>query len=123
MSTPESQASFVQFWSQHITAHNPDANHHPDSTHPSSLPYKQQQNSKHFLNVCLNWFQQHSRCTESYCLRKKKGASIKSCRFRFPQPVQDAANLTTDLNSTYLTFAPQRNDPLLNLYMTTIILG
>ena len=123
MSTPESQASFVQFWSQHITAYNPDANRRPDSTHPSSLPYEQQQNSKDFLNACLNRFQRHSRCTESYCLRKKKGASIKSCRFRFPRPVQDAASLTTDLNPTYLTFAPQRNDPLLNPYMATITIG
>src|SRR5436309_372153 len=123
MSTPESQASFVQFWSQHITAYNPDANYRPDSTHPSSLPYEQQQNSKDFLNACLNWFQRHSRCTESYCLRKKKGTSIKSCQFRFLQLVQDAASLTTDLNPTYLTFAPQRNDPLLNPYMATITIG
>src|SRR5205814_9526425 len=83
----------------------------------------QQQNSKDFLNACLNWFQRHSRCTESYCLRKKKGTSIKSCQFRFLQLVQDTTSLTTDLNPTYLMFVPQRNDPLLNLYMATITIG
>jgi hypothetical protein len=123
MSTPESRASFVQFWSQHITALNPDPNRRPDSVHPSSLPYEQQPNSKDFLAACLNRFQRHSKCTESYCLRKKKGTGVKICRFGFPRRTQNTAGLTTDLNPIYPMYAPQRNDPLLNPYMAPITMG
>lgn len=123
MSTPESKASFVQFWSQHVTAFNPDPNRRPDSLHPSSAPYEQHHNSNDFLAACLNRFQRHTTCTESYCLRKKKGENVKTCRFRFPRQAQEAASLTDDLNPAYPSFAPRRNDPLLNQYVPTITLG
>src|SRR5436305_14099863 len=115
--------SLGRFWSRYITAFNPDPNRRPDSMHPSSLPYEQQQNSKDFLAACLNRFQRHSKCTEAYCLRKKKETSVKVCRFGFPQRVQDTAGLTTDHNPNYPMYAPKRNDPLLNSYMAPITIG
>lgn len=68
------------------------------------------------LSQVLQRVQAHQ-CTETYCLRRKRGASHNqppSCRLYFPLPLSDQLEFTQDFNPSHWIFAPKRNDPSLN---------
>ena len=122
MSTEESRSAFASYWSRHVKAVNPAPNRRPDPQHPSSLPPDQILNSTDFLASCLNRVQRH-KCTDAYCLRKKKNSDEKVCRFAYPRPLQDADCMLYDEERDFWTFAPERNDPWLNPYAPVLTLG
>ena len=67
------------------------------------------------LTACLNRFQRH-KCSGGYCLRTKKGSKEKICRFGFPRSLQETSTVTVEPDRGFWSFAPQRNDSLLNQY-------
>ena len=109
------ESSRVTFWSKFITAINPDTNRPPDNLHPSSLPPEQLSNTVDCLTACLNRFQRH-KCSGGYCLRTKKGSKENICRFGFPRSLQEISTVTVEPDRGFWSFAPQRNDSLLNQY-------
>jgi ATP-dependent DNA helicase PIF1 len=123
-STSELGKAFAEHWATLISALNPDQSRPPDPRHPSAFGYEEQLNSSEFLTACLNRFQRHDSCTESYCLRSKKGsAGAKECHFYFPRTLCDEATVSKDQNPHHWTFCPQRNDKRLNSYNATMILS
>ena len=123
-SASESRAAFAEYWATFISAINPDQSRPPDLRHPSALSYEDQLNTSELLTACLNRFQRHRNCTESYCLRLKKGCiGAKECRFYFPRSLRDEAAVSKDQNPHHWTFCPQRNDKLLNSYNAAMILA
>jgi len=123
-SSDELRATFAEYWAAFVSALNPDQYRRPDIRHPSSLSYDEQRNTVQFLSACLNRFQRHSRCSESYCLRAKKGSNeAKQCRFYFPRRLRVQAAVTKDQNPKHWTFCPERNDKILNNYNPATTIG
>lgn len=120
-----SRARIVDYWSQWVTAMNPDRTLIQDGLNPASLPFAQQENSRLHLIHSLNRFQRHQVCSPTYCLRKPKGElnATARCRFHFPQPFRDTAAVTRDKNPLHWKYMPQRNDSLLNSYIPALTLG
>ncbi len=57
--------------------------------------------------------QRHTRCSTSYCLKKKKGK--QECRFGFPKPLQPITSVTSQDDGEPMVLT-RRNDNLLNGY-------
>lgn len=57
--------------------------------------------------------QRHTRCSTSYCLKKKKGK--QECRFGFPKPLQPTTSVTSQDDGEPVVLTA-RNDGLLNGY-------
>ena len=69
-----------------------------------------------YQNV-VNSVQRHTRCSATYCLRKKPGQQEHQCRFDYPRPLQDSPTLEfekVDNSRVCATLKTKRNDPRLN---------
>ena len=113
-STPFSRAAFAKYWGERITAWNPAQTRRPDARNPASLPRDAIANSADQFAALLNRLQIHSECRASYCLRKKKGSDVESCRFFFPRPLFAEATVTQQINHKSWLFSPARNQATLN---------
>jgi ATP-dependent DNA helicase PIF1 len=125
LDNPESISTFVEFWDPLVSAWNPSQEEPKATIHPSARdPLRMDYNFRDLAQL-LNRVQQHTVCTPSYCLRRPKGA-LKDlpliCRFKYPQALANATTITIDDRKMPKIF-PKRNDPLLNLYNPTQILG
>ncbi len=56
--------------------------------------------------------QRHTRCSTSYCLKRKRGK--QECRFGYPKPLQQVTTITTQEGEPVVLTS--RNDNLLNAY-------
>ena len=120
--TPIKREMLAGWWSEWVTAVNPDSGV-PFGMNPGSLPFHKHSNTKLHLTECLNRYQRHSRCTPAYCLRKLKGSDERRCRFHFPQAFRTVAEVSRDQNPLHYKFLPVRNDTLLNAYIPSLTLG
>ena len=82
--------------------------------HACNLPYSEVGDFNSDLVDLIATCQRHTRCSASYCLRKKKGKKEKECRFGYPKPLQPVTTIVTEAGELSLLTA--RNDSLLNSY-------
>ncbi|EEQ31187.1 ATP-dependent DNA helicase PIF1 [Microsporum canis CBS 113480] len=125
MSTPEFRQEFAEYWSQHLTAVNPDVHRRPDARHPCSIPIHQQGNTIDRATALLNRVNRHTRHSPAYCLRKDKRTKELRCRFRFPRPLRTVAAVTPRDNGGAMCweFSPERNDELLQQFNGLVLMG
>ena len=115
---------FARIWSFHVAAFNPEparvqqqGEGNPLAVNPLQHPLTFQ-----WLSQILNRCQRH-RCSEAYCLRKKKGSEEISCRFFFPRGTRDTADVVQRQGQSYFSFEAARNDSLMNHYNRCLSLG
>ncbi|KJZ74108.1 hypothetical protein HIM_06354 [Hirsutella minnesotensis 3608] len=115
---------FARVWSFHVTAFNPEparvqqqGEGNPLAVNPLQHPLTFQ-----WLSQILNRCQRHH-CSETYCLRKKKGSDEISCRFFFPRDTRDTADVVRRQGQSYFSFEAARNDSLMNHYNRCLSLG
>lgn len=119
---------FVDYWSRLISAVNPfprqDENTPLVGRHPCNKEMGNMLDTKEELAELLNWVERHTKCMEGYCKVKRKvnGTERIVCRFDFPFEPLESATVGLD-SKNRIRFEPQRNDPLLNGYNPTMILG
>lgn len=83
MKNEEVRARFTAFWSDYVTALNPDARRPPDIRNPASLTRYNVKNTADQFAAFVNRFQIHMQCAPGYCLRENKVTKEHSCRFYF----------------------------------------
>lgn len=113
---------FIRFWDPLVSTWNPKPTHPPAPMHPSSRPFTTLSDTQQELVELINRVQQHAKCS-SYCLRRDKTTRVEVCRFRFPQDLCDLTELVQKEGESFPEFLPKRNDPLLNSFNPTWILG
>jgi ATP-dependent DNA helicase PIF1 len=118
----QSVQQFVTFWNHLVSTWNPQPNHPPAPIHPSSRPFTTLSDTQQELVELINRVQQHAKCS-SYCLRRDKTTREEVCRFRFPQDLRDLTELVQKEGEALPEFLTKRNDPYLNSYNPTWILG
>lgn len=91
--------------------------------HPCSRSFPTRHNSLQELAEVINCCQRHTKCSQNYCLRKQKETKEAVCRFNFPRNLQKKPDVNNEANQRWQTFAPSRNDPLLNNYNPTFTMG
>ena len=121
--TEESRNAMAQYWTQFVTASNPQRNLQQIGKNPASLPFGERSNTKLHLAECITRYQRHSQCIRAYCLRKVKGSADMRCRFHFPIAHRKIAGVTREQNFEHYKYMAVRNDSLLNAYNPTITLG
>jgi ATP-dependent DNA helicase PIF1 len=118
----ESVQQFVRFWDKLVSTWNPKPTHPPAPVHPSSRQFTTLSDNQQELVELINRVQRHAKCS-SYCLRRDKITKEEVCRFRFPQDLRDLTELVQKEGESLPEFLTKRNDPLLNSYNPTWILG
>jgi hypothetical protein len=118
----ESVQQFVRFWDKLVSTWNPKPTHPPAPVHPSSRQFTTLSDNQQELVELINRVQRHAKCS-SYCLRRDKITKKGVCRFRFPQDLRDLTELVQKEGESLPEFLTKRNDPLLNSYNPTWILG
>lgn len=118
----QSVHQFVIFWDHLVSTWNPQPNYPPAPIHPSSRPFTTLSDTQQELVELINRVQRHAKCS-SYCLRRDKTTRQEVCRFRFPQDLRDLTELIQKEGESLPEFLTKRNDPYLNSYNPTWILG
>jgi ATP-dependent DNA helicase PIF1 len=118
----QSVHQFVTFWDKLVSTWNPKPNHLPARVHPASLPFTALSDTQQELVELINRVQRHAKCS-SYCLRRDKTTRQEVCRFRFPQDLRELTQLIQKEGESWPEFLTKRNDPFLNSYNPTWILG
>lgn len=118
----QSVHQFVRFWDHLVSTWNPQPTHPPAPIHPSSRPFTTLSDTQQELVELINRVQRHAKCS-SYCLRRNKTTREEVCRFRFPQDLRDLTELVQKEGESLPDFLTKRNDPYLNSYNPTWILG
>ncbi|KJZ70452.1 hypothetical protein HIM_10154 [Hirsutella minnesotensis 3608] len=115
---------FARVWSFHVTAFNPEPGRVQQQGEGNPLAVNPLQHPLTFqwLSQILNRCQRHH-CSETYCLRKKKGSDEISCRFFFPRDTRDTADVVRRQGQSYFSFEAARNDSLMNHYNRCLSLG
>lgn len=133
MGSPPPRENFAHIWGFHVSAFNPEPRRRMDQDEGNPLalrPLDMQSVSFRWLSQIINRCQRH-KCSPAYCLRrnKRKAREAKEhgrdppepeCRFGFPRPLCDRAELITLPGKTWWSFQAQRNDPWLNQYSRII---
>ena len=126
LSQEADKRTFINYWDQHISTIHPNRSSAPAAVHPSAQLFETLHDTKQELAEMLNRFQCHNRCTEGYCVRRRKaedGTETKYCRFGFPFDVRPASEIIRPLGKDFQEFHTRRNDPELNPFNPTFILG
>ena len=118
----QSVHQFVTFWDPLVSTWNPKPTHPPAPIHPSSRSFTTLSDTQQELVELINRVQRHAKCS-SYCLQRDKTTREEVCRFRFPQDLHDLTELVQKEGEPFPEFITKRNDPLLNSYNPTWILG
>lgn len=148
MSTSESRERFARIWGYHITAVYPQQNQGADGANPLSLDPLETGVTWEWLNRIVNRCQRHH-CSTAYCLRLTKRDAQRAreaeartetgeaageatrehqpppdptCRFLFPRPQRDAAEVVKRQGKTWWSFESERNDSHMNQYNPLIAL-
>lgn len=122
-----SRQEFADFWSNFASAILPlGLDRTLEERTAMSLSPDEDTNTLRQMDLLVDALQKHI-CTESYCLRIKKGAaadSEKFCRFACnPWPLQEEATLSKDRNPAYWMFIPARNHGRINSYNRLITMA
>lgn len=64
--------------------------------------------------------QRHTKCSENYCLRKKKATGQLECRYHFPFPLVEESHIVQKENGVF-EFISKRNDSLVNKFNPWIL--
>jgi hypothetical protein len=118
----QSMHQFITFWEPLVSTWNPKPTHPPAPMHPSSRPFTTLSDTQQELVELINRVQRHAKCS-SYCLHRDKTTREEVCRFRFPQDLRDLTELVQKEGESLPEFLTKRNDPLLNSFNPTWILG
>ena len=118
----QSVHQFVTFWDPLVSTWNPKPTHPPAAVHPSSRAFTTLSDTQQELVELINRVQRHAKCS-SYCLRRDRVTKEEVCRFRFPQDLCELTELVQKEGESLPEFLTKRNDPLLNSYNPTWILG
>jgi ATP-dependent DNA helicase PIF1 len=118
----ESVQTFVGFWDLLVSTWNPKPTHPPAPVHPSSRAFTTLSDTQQELVELINRVQRHAKCS-SYCLRRDKTTREEVCRFRFPQDLHDLTELVQKEGESLPELLTKRNDPFLNSYNPTWMLG
>jgi hypothetical protein len=139
MATPESREHFARIWSHHVTAVNPQPDQGADEGNPLSVDPLETEVTWEWLNRIINRCQRHH-CSTTYCLRvtkkdaeRARGAAeegaagdqpppLPTCRFLFPRPTREAAEVIKRPGKGWWSFEAERNDTHLNQYNPLIAL-
>jgi len=120
-STENELLQIAQYFEQFICTTNPDITCPPAPVHPSKLRLSEVIDVKQDLAELLNRVQRHTKCSETYCLRKnkRKGGKLE-CRFKYPVELKDHCEIViSEDNDVELLTA--RNDRYLNKYNPYIL--
>ncbi|KAE8752107.1 hypothetical protein FOCC_FOCC001269 [Frankliniella occidentalis] len=122
--TPEEFADVVAYFDRIVSAWNcglglPNSAVHPCRKRTSDVA---PEDRERHLGEILNRVQRHTRCSEGYCLRRKRPGQPLECRFKFPFPLSDETQIVFD-DKGEPQFVPRRNDPLLNGHIIPAILA
>jgi ATP-dependent DNA helicase PIF1 len=109
MSTEELRRLFADFWDGKITAWNPNSARPADNRNPASLPFTDVSNTADQFAAFVNRFQMHCSCPGPSCRRKNKETGEESCRFFYPRPLQEVAEVTRNINKKGWMFGARRN--------------
>ena len=94
----------------------------PPVPHPCAKQLKDVDDFESDYESLLNCVQRHTRCSQSYCLRKKRGSAVAECRFGFPKPLTDSTTVSVDRSGPVeVSVEPRRNDPLLNCHNRAVV--
>ena len=102
---------------------NPDGGLPSAPIHLCSRSFDARRNDCRELAEVLNCCQRHTICSKTYCLRKRKGSTEASCRFNFSRAPRREPDVNNEVNPRWQTFAPVRNDPLLNHFNPAFTMG
>ncbi|KAJ7759978.1 hypothetical protein B0H16DRAFT_1273453, partial [Mycena metata] len=75
------------------------------------------------LAEMLNRLQRHTKCTPSYCQRKKKDTGDVFCRFGFPKENREETKFAKEPGRDFAELHTRRNDPILNSFNPALILS
>ena len=92
--------------------------------HPSSLSPSSVTDSDADYQDLVNCVERHSHCSAAYCLRKKCGQQIPTCRFDYPRPTLSNSTLTFEKlpnQSIRATLTTKRNDPRINSHSRLLL--
>ncbi|KAE8740153.1 hypothetical protein FOCC_FOCC014351, partial [Frankliniella occidentalis] len=112
--TDEQKQHVIDYFDSLISTIHPDMSAQPSLVHPCRKTTEDIHNKEEDLAQLLNKVQRHTKCTEGYCLKKKKMV------FRYPMDLQEKSRLIIN-DKNELEFVPARNDPRLNKYNAYII--
>jgi hypothetical protein len=139
MSTPESRAHFARVWGHHVTAVNPQPDQGADEGNPLSADPLETEVTWEWLNRIVNRCQRHH-CSSTYCLRVMKRDAerardaageadgeeqtppVPTCRFLFPRPQREVAEVVKRPGKGWWSFQAERNDTHLNQYNPLVAL-
>jgi len=139
MATPEARAHFARVWGHHVTAVNPQRDQGADEGNPLSVDPLETGVTWEWLNRIVNRCQRHH-CSTTYCLRVTKRDADRArevseqaatggqpppaptCRFLFPRPAREAAEVIKRPGKGWWSFEAERNDTHLNKYNPLVAL-
>ncbi|KAJ1518875.1 hypothetical protein ONE63_011522 [Megalurothrips usitatus] len=116
----EKRDEVLKYFSNLISAINPDRNCDEPDTHPCKTRYDDIDNFQEDLSQLLNKVQRHSQHND-HCMRVNRKTKKKACRFNFPKSLQETSTLERIDETGEYEFNPQRNDDKLNKYNEYII--
>jgi len=119
--TDEKKSEVVEYFSNLITAVNPNRNDINTEDHPCRKRYEDIIDVQKDLGLLLNKVQRHTKCSMDYCLRVNRTTRKMECRFKFPAEMKDTALLQKSEITNEYEFFPERNDPLLNKFNKLMI--
>ena len=95
----------------------------PPVRHPCARRFADVDECEADYESLINSVQRHTKCSERYCLRKKRGSAVAECRFGYPKPLVDPTAVSVARSAdgdVEVTVEPRRNDPLLNCHNRAI---
>ncbi|KAK3907787.1 ATP-dependent DNA helicase [Frankliniella fusca] len=124
LASQEELVRIADFFSNFITAENPDPNISCEGEHPcrilfSDVPNNKEEEDKDLARLLVK-VQRHTKCSPDYCMKKPRGGGPRKCRFNFPFAISEKASLSFNEKGDP-EFIPKRNDPKLNKYCKFII--
>ena len=127
LETPEAIQAFINFWTDFAIAFNPEPQRPVPRGDTDPLVSVSEFPSFQLLSDIVNRVQNH-RCTEAYCLRRRRLnngqlSEERFCRFYFPRFLHDEAIVTQRFNPQHQIYDGERNDPNLNNYNRLIALA
>ncbi|XP_034245757.1 uncharacterized protein LOC117647893 [Thrips palmi] len=115
LKTDDMKKKAEEFFDNIISCCNPDLNALPNLVHPCSQTASDVTNEEDDLAQLVNRIQRHTKCTPSYCMKRKVGGAINKCRFGFPKACKEKTEIFVGEDGLFdIQF--KRNDELVNNY-------
>ena len=114
---------YLTYWSNHVTALNPDPGLLRAARVTSSRTYSERANNLQELAECINRFQRHTMCMTWYCKRLERHTGKEVCRFGLPWPESKVPTIINRALSSSKVFELERNDSIMSKYNPTFTMG